>query len=76
LKPIRRKHSYLQIVRYRWLGWIPAGVLVVCSPDVWASNPDLGVTQYAHTTWRVHDGSPKTAQEIFGSRTKNMVFFA
>jgi PAS domain S-box-containing protein len=40
----------------RWRGLILTGLLVVCSPGAYALNPELDVSQYAHTVWRVRDG--------------------
>src|SRR5579863_6398732 len=40
----------------RWLGFILTGLLVVYSPGAYALNPELDVSQYAHTVWRVRDG--------------------
>src|SRR5579863_118181 len=46
-----RKHA-----RDLWLGSILAGLLFVCSPGAKALNPNLDVSQYAHTAWKVRDG--------------------
>jgi ligand-binding sensor domain-containing protein len=40
----------------RWLGLILAGLLLLCSPGAYALNPELDVSQYGHTVWRVRDG--------------------
>ena len=39
----------------RWLGFILTGLLLVYSPGAYALNPELDVSQYAHTVWRVRD---------------------
>src|SRR5215813_998597 len=43
------------------LAWasILAGVLLVCCPRVFALNPELDVSQYAHTSWKIRDGFAK-----------------
>jgi signal transduction histidine kinase/ligand-binding sensor domain-containing protein len=33
-----------------------AGVLLLSSPDAWALDPALDVSQYAHTAWKIRDG--------------------
>ncbi|MGA7632857.1 MAG: two-component regulator propeller domain-containing protein [Terriglobales bacterium] len=48
-------------VGYHWLGFILTGLLVVCSPGAYALNPELDVSQYAHTVWRVRDGFTRGA---------------
>ena len=34
-------------------------VLLACCTCAFALNPDLDVSQYAHTAWRIRDGFPK-----------------
>jgi len=40
------------------LAWasILAGILLACCPHVFALNPALDVSQYAHTSWKTRDG--------------------
>jgi len=46
---------------YRWLVVILTGLLVPYSPRAYALNPELDVSQYAHTVWRVRDGFTRGA---------------
>jgi PAS domain S-box-containing protein len=46
---------------YRWLVVILTGLLVAYSPRAYALNPELDVSQYAHTVWRVRDGFTRGA---------------
>jgi signal transduction histidine kinase/ligand-binding sensor domain-containing protein len=46
---------------YHWLGFILTGLLVVCSPGAYALDPELDVSQYAHTVWRARDGFTRGA---------------
>lgn len=39
-----------------WLGWIVAAWLLLCPHGAQALNPQLDVSQYAHTAWKVSDG--------------------
>lgn len=41
------------------LGPVCAFLLLACSPSVFALNPELDVSQYAHTSWKSRDGFPK-----------------
>src|ERR1700756_4338204 len=45
----------------RWLRFILSGLLLVCSLGSYALNPELDVSQYAHTVWRVRDGFTRGA---------------
>src|SRR5882757_1579947 len=38
------------------LGAVLAGMLLAGSTCVFALNPALDVSQYAHTSWKIHDG--------------------
>ena len=38
---------------------ICAFVLLACCPAAFALNPELDVSQYAHTSWKIRDGFPK-----------------
>ena len=48
-------------VGYHWLGFILTGLLLVCSPGAYALNPELDVSQFAHTVWKVRDGFTRGA---------------
>src|ERR1700739_3091285 len=48
--------SVRKMVEHRWLDLVLAGMFLVCSPGAYALNPELNVSQYAHTVWRVRDG--------------------
>ena len=37
---------------------IALGVLLACSPCIFALNPSLDVSQYAHTAWKLGEGIP------------------
>ncbi|HEU4479909.1 MAG TPA: two-component regulator propeller domain-containing protein [Pyrinomonadaceae bacterium] len=41
------------------LGFVVAYVLLACCPAAFALNPELDVSQYAHTSWKIRDGFPK-----------------
>ncbi|HEU4713231.1 MAG TPA: two-component regulator propeller domain-containing protein [Pyrinomonadaceae bacterium] len=41
------------------LSLVCAFVLLACCPDTYALNPELDVSQYAHTSWKIRDGFPK-----------------
>ena len=41
------------------LGLVCAFLLLACSPVAFALNPELDVSQYAHTSWKIRDGFPK-----------------
>src|ERR1700754_498691 len=41
------------------LGPVCAFLLLACCPAAFALNPDLDVSQYAHTPWKSRDGFPK-----------------
>jgi signal transduction histidine kinase/ligand-binding sensor domain-containing protein len=40
-------------------GIVLAGILLACCPSAYALNPALDVNQYAHTSWKIHDGFVK-----------------
>ena len=41
------------------LGLVCAFLLLACCPSAFALNPELDVSQYAHTSWKIRDGFPK-----------------
>src|SRR5688572_20679447 len=41
------------------LGALLAWMLLAWCPSVFALNPSLDVSQYAHTSWKIRDGFPK-----------------
>jgi ligand-binding sensor domain-containing protein/signal transduction histidine kinase len=41
------------------LALICAFLLLACCPSAFALNPQLDVSQYAHTSWKIRDGFPK-----------------
>src|SRR5215813_5603875 len=41
------------------LGMVLAGLLLAWCPRAWALNPELQVSQYAHTAWKIRDGFTK-----------------
>src|SRR5262245_17940869 len=41
------------------LGIALAGLLLACCPGVFALNPALDISQYAHTSWKIRDGFTK-----------------
>jgi ligand-binding sensor domain-containing protein/signal transduction histidine kinase len=41
------------------LGLVCAFLLLACCPAAFALNPELDVSQYAHTSWKIRDGFPK-----------------
>ena len=41
------------------LSLVFAFLLVACCADTFALNPELDVSQYAHTSWKIRDGFPK-----------------
>lgn len=41
------------------LGPVCAFLLLACCPAAFALNPELDVSQYAHTSWKIRDGFPK-----------------
>ena len=41
------------------LGLVCAFLLLACCPAALALNPELDVSQYAHTSWKIRDGFPK-----------------
>ena len=41
------------------LGLACAFLLLACGPSAFALNPELDVSQYAHTSWKIRDGFPK-----------------
>jgi ligand-binding sensor domain-containing protein/signal transduction histidine kinase len=51
-KPGRGRHVFL-------LGLVVYLISASC-PSVFALNPDLDVSQYAHTAWKIRDGFPKS----------------
>src|SRR6267154_2156912 len=40
-------------------GMLLAGIFLTCSPSAFALNPDLDVSQYAHTAWKIREGFTK-----------------
>ena len=48
----RESHAISLAVAY-------ACVLLACCPAAFALNPELEVSQYAHTSWKISDGFPK-----------------
>jgi len=42
------------------LGLVCAFLLLACCPLAFALNPELDVSQYAHMSWKIRDGFPKT----------------
>jgi signal transduction histidine kinase/ligand-binding sensor domain-containing protein len=48
-----------KLARSIWLGSVLAGLLLVDPPGAQALNPELDVSQYAHTGWKVSDGFTK-----------------
>ena len=59
----QRRYAALRLavagLRTVQLSILLGGVLLLCSPDAWALNPALDVSQYAHTAWKVRDGFTK-----------------
>ena len=47
--------------RRRVVASLLAAVAVYCSPPAFALNPRLDISQYAHTSWRIGDGSLPSA---------------
>lgn len=45
-----------QTAHASWLAFLSAALFLVCLPGAHALNPELDVTQYAHTAWKVSDG--------------------
>ena len=43
-------------MRVFWPGLLLVGLIVACSRGAQALNPELDVSQYAHTAWKVRDG--------------------
>src|SRR4029453_12854276 len=41
------------------LGILLASMLAAWSPCAFALDPSLGISQYAHTAWKIRDGFPK-----------------
>ena len=41
------------------LGLVSACLLLACCSSTFALNPNLDVSQYAHTSWKIRDGFPK-----------------
>src|SRR5687768_10020235 len=41
------------------LGLVSAFLLLTCVSSAVALNPELQVSQYAHTSWKIRDGFPK-----------------
>src|SRR5215213_6594946 len=41
------------------LGLVCALLLLACCPCAFALNPELDVSQYAHSSWHIRDGFPK-----------------
>src|SRR5262249_8183805 len=37
-------------------GFVLTWMLLTCSPSVFALNPSLDISQYAHTSWKIRDG--------------------
>ena len=42
------------------LGPVCAFLFLACCPSAFALNPSLDVSQYAHTSWKIRDGFPKS----------------
>src|SRR5215468_4814180 len=40
-------------------GFVVAWMLLTCCPSVFALNPSLNISQYAHTSWKIRDGFSK-----------------
>jgi signal transduction histidine kinase/ligand-binding sensor domain-containing protein len=45
-----------KFARVFWPSLILVGLILACSPVAQALNPELDVSQYAHTAWKVRDG--------------------
>ena len=50
---MQRAHKFGHSV---WLGWLLSAPLLVCTHGAKALNPQLDISQYAHTAWKVSDG--------------------
>jgi ligand-binding sensor domain-containing protein len=55
---MQRGHKH---VHFPWLGSILAGLLFMCSLGAQALNPQLDISQYAHTAWKVRDDFTKVS---------------
>ena len=54
-------HSVHIAVRGLVLGALTVCMLMFCGPSVFALDPALDISQYAHTSWKIRDGFTKGA---------------
>src|SRR5580658_6175972 len=57
--------SAIARARRRGRAIVALGLLLAWCPGAFALDPSLDISQYAHTAWRVHDGSAIGAANVF-----------